>query len=654
MWYGWAGATLEIDLSRGKIEKVVTDRQLTEDFLGGKGTNAKILWDRVPPEVDAFSPDNLLIVSAGVLSGTLVPGANRTIITFKSPVMGIKYYCTMGGFFGPQLKQAGYDTIIFSGKSPVPVYLWIDDDHVELRNASHIWGKGNLETRQTIQEELKDENIEIMSIGLAGENRVAAASIEGSYSVSASRGGGGVVMGDKNLKAIAVRGTGDVNVFNGARLFELSEPILERSIIRNEANWKEMWLGAGLVTANPGAVGHFSGDVSPEVQQKVKGYSKMTKGYYQDTKTRDAACFNCSMPCKRVFAFEGYHVAGKCQWNTAGVINSQVMNPRYGLKYYALCQKHGLDDISLSQYIGFAIDLYRRGILTREDTDGVELEWGNPEIVYDLIEKIARRQGIGDVLADGLYLAAQRIGRGAENYTYLTKKLEPLPFDVRGLAHRALPIATIDKADRTRGLSGTYGMWERPREEREAYIKAGFFQYPEEFKQYFLSDFDPSGQDYEAMIQFMSYNEEILALTDATGFCFFWTNFGTFPPINNRPLMAELVSAATGMDIDEAGMTEIAQRIGHLVRAYNVREGIRRKDDDMADTFYEKSPEPPHRQIDRALFNKWLDRYYELKGWDNDGIPTGGALHEIGLEYVRQDLEQRRILTPPSGRVLVT
>ncbi|MBI4188128.1 MAG: aldehyde dehydrogenase [Chloroflexi bacterium] len=647
MWYGWAGATLEVDLSRGRIEKEAADRSLLETLLGGKGVNAKILWDRVPPEVDAYSPDNLLIVGTGVLTGTMVPSANRTVITFKSPVLGIKYYCTVGGFFGGKLKAAGYDTIVFSGKSPTPVYLWINDDKVELRDASYLWGKGNEETRRLIQEELEIDDIEILSIGMAGENRIGAASIEGSYSVSASRGGGGAVMGDKKLKAIAVHGTKDINVFNGSRLFELSGPILERSIIKREMQWKEMWLGAGLVSGNPGAVGHFSGDVSAEVKQKVKEYAKMTKAYYKGVKTRDVACFNCSTPCKRVIPFEGYHVAGKCQWNTAGVINSQVMDPDYGTKFYALCQKHGFDDISLSQYIGFAIDLFRRGILTKEDTDGMELAWGNAEVVYKLIDKIAQREGFGGVLADGLYLAAQRIGRGAENYTYHTKKLEPLPFDVRGLPHRALPIATIDKADRTRGLSGTYGIWERPMEEREAYINAGFFQYPEEFKKYFLGEFDPSGRDYEAMIQFMSYNEEILALTDAAGFCFFWTNFGVFPPVNNRPLMADLISAATGMDIDEAGLTEIAQRIGHLVRAYNVREGIRRKDDDMADSFYEKSDKPPYRQIERDLFNKWLDRYYELKGWDKEGIPTGDSLHKIGLDYVRQDLEQRGILALP-------
>ncbi|MBI2288272.1 MAG: aldehyde dehydrogenase, partial [Chloroflexi bacterium] len=599
MYYGWAGTNLEIDLSTGKIRKEPTDRKLIETYLGGKGTNARLLWDRVPPEVDAFSPDNLLIVGTGVLVGTMVPSANRTIITFKSPVMGIKYYCAMGGFFGPKLKYAGYDTVILSGKSPAPVYLWINDDRVELRDASQLWGKDNFETQRLIRQELKNDDIEIISIGLAGENRVSSASIEGSSSSSASRGGAGVVMGDKKLKAIAVHGTKDINVANGARLFELCDQIFARSTVTWEMVGKDRWLGAGVGGDRLWASGHFSG-VSPELQQKIRDFAKPSKEGYRKIHTRDAACFNCSLRCKRIFPVDGHHIVGKCQYVAAGMVHSRVLDYDFSLKFYDLCQKHGFDDVSLSAIIGFAIDLYKRGILTKEDTDGMELDWGKAELVYSLIDKIARRQGIGDVLADGVYRAAQRIGRGAENCTYHTKKLESLPMDVRGEPHRALPIATIDKADRTRGLSGTYGMWEEPLQERKKYIEAGFFQYPKEFEKYFLSEFDKTGADYEGMVQFVSYNEEILALTDVTGTCFFQTNFAAFPPFNSRQLMADLISCVTGIDITETELTKVAQRIIHLVRAYNVREGVIRKDDDMPDLFFQKAPKPPHRQIDRA------------------------------------------------------
>ncbi|MDP3879801.1 MAG: aldehyde ferredoxin oxidoreductase C-terminal domain-containing protein [Dehalococcoidales bacterium] len=652
MFYGWAGANLEVDLSRGKTWKEAVKRESVEALLGGKGTNARILWDRVPPEVDAFSPDNLLIVGTGALVGTMLPSANRTIITFKSPVTGIKAYSAMGGFFGAKLKAAGYDTIIISGKSPVPVYLWIDDDRIEIRDASHLWGKGIFETRRIIEEELSVDGVEVICIGAAGENRVFAASIEGTNGVSASRAGPGAVMGDKKLKAIAVHGTKDINIADGARFVELCQQIMDRSgpVREKSAKNESATITYGLVGGNIEVVGHFSGNIPAEVRQKVKDLPRQVNDFAQKFKAREVACYNCPIRCKWVYpsAVGEHAITIKCQHSSAGMIHSRIIDCGYGMKFYSLCQEHGLDDISLANYIGFAIDLYQRGILTEADTGGMELEWGNPEAVYSLIEKIVRREGIGDVLADGVYRAAQRIGKSAENYTYHTKKLEPLPFDVRGKPHVALPIATIDKADRTRGLSGTQNqVWQLPREEREAYIKAGFFQFPEEFEKYFLTDFDMSGRDYEGLCQFAVYNEEILAMTDMLGVCFFWTNFFPYPPINSRALMADLISAATGMDVDEAEATRMARRVINLTRAYNVREGISRKDDNIPKIFFQKAAEPPYHQFDQALLDKWLDRYYELKGWDERGIPTAGILAELGLDGVRRELENRGILAAP-------
>ncbi|MBI2979701.1 MAG: aldehyde dehydrogenase [Chloroflexi bacterium] len=657
MLYGWAGAELEIDLSRGKIQKRATDRNLVETYLGGKGTNARILWDRVPPQVDAFSPDNLLIIGNGVLTGTMVPSANHTFITFKSPVTGLLAYSAVGGFFGTALKHAGYDTVIISGKSPVPVYLWIDDDRVELRDASHLWGKAPFEAQRLIRQELNDDDVEIMCIGLAGENRVYAATIEERAGASASRAGPGAVMGDKKLKAIAVKGTKDINVADGARLVELCDWVLVHSAPSRSQrlNYCE-WVTAGLVNTNLWAIGHFSGNVSPEVQRKVRELSAHIDDYARKFKTRDVACYNCPVRCKSVYpsSVDDNSIILKCQHSNVAMIMSQVIDFDYGMKFFSLCLKYGLDDVSLGNYIGFAIDLYQRGILTKEDTDGLELEWGKPEVVFALIEKIARREGIGDILANGVYRAARQIGRGAENYTYDVKKLEPLPYDVSGRPNVALPIATIDKADRTRGCSGTIDqVWKQPRAEREAYIKAGYFQYPKEFEKYFLADFDHSGVDYEGLCQFNVYNEEILALTDMTGLCFFLTNFGGYPPFSNRPLLADLISAATGLDIDEDELTKMARRVMNLVRAYNVREGISRKDDNMPKIFFQKSRLPPYQQFDETLFNKWLDRYYEIKKWDKNGIPTAEILEEVGLDEVRKELEARGLLAMPRASVSV-
>src|SRR4030066_387124 len=233
MRYAETGFNLEIDLSRGNIERVTTDPRLTELHLGGLGTNAQILWDRVPPEVEPFSPDNLLIFGSGLLCGTPAPGANRTMVTAYSPQTLLMGYSMMGGFWAPELKHAGYDKVIFRGKSPNLVYAWINNDKVEIRDASHLRGKGANETAELIKQELKEPNAQVAAIGLAGENRVYMASIEQGRS-SASRLGIGAVMGDKGVKAIAVRGTKDIHLARPAEFYELCNDVLKYIKFRNE------------------------------------------------------------------------------------------------------------------------------------------------------------------------------------------------------------------------------------------------------------------------------------------------------------------------------------------------------------------------------------------------------------------------------------
>ena len=229
MPYGYMGKTLEINLTKGTIEKRGTDPDLTRLYLGGKGINARIFWERVPPEAEAFSSENLLIIDTCVLTGTIVPAANRGVITFKSPSTGLLMHSALGGFWPAEIKHAGYDTIIIQGRSPAPVYLWINNDDVQLRDATHLWGKGTPDTMQGIRDELENDRVNIACIGPAGENRCYTASIESAVGASASRAGPGAIMGDKNLKAIVAYGTRDVRVAKPQRLIELCEEIIERS-----------------------------------------------------------------------------------------------------------------------------------------------------------------------------------------------------------------------------------------------------------------------------------------------------------------------------------------------------------------------------------------------------------------------------------------
>jgi len=311
MRYAETGVNLEVDLSRGNIEREGTDSRLTELHLGGLGTNAKILWDRVPPEVEPFSPDNLLIFSAGLLAGTLAPGANRTIVSTFSPQTLLMAYSMMGGFWAPELKHAGYDKVIIRGRSPEWVYLWINNDKVEIRDASHLQGKGSLETAELIRQELKEPKAQVAAIGLAGENRVYFASIEQGKS-SASRGGIGAVMGDKRLKAIAVRGKKDVNIARPAELFELCNEVLKYIEVREENPIPGvMPILAGLGSPQEMKLfdekWHTTSFMWGNARTRRKDFwneeiEKKWRETQENVRTRLISCYNCPMKCGAIIS----------------------------------------------------------------------------------------------------------------------------------------------------------------------------------------------------------------------------------------------------------------------------------------------------------------------------------------------------------------
>ncbi len=646
MPYGWTGTTLEVDLSLARIEKSQGDYRLVENYLGGKGVNAKLLWDKVPPEVDAFSPDNKLIISAGLLTGITIPGANRACITYKSPVTGLHCFSNMGGFFGGELKHAGYDTIIISGKSPAPVYLWIHDDQVEIRDASHLWGLTTRETQHVIRQELKTDRVQIMGVGPAGENTVYHATIEHSGGSSASRGGAGAVMGDKQLKAIAVYGTKDVAIANKSRLIELSGSMLNRTYAVRTQVFEPIAYTLIQFLLQVGAYGNFSGKVSSELQQEINNIGANAQDYIDRTRDREVACADCGLRCKHSYLNPaGGRTFMKCaDWFTP-MVATQILDPDFAVKYTYLCEKYGLDVMTTGNCIAFAIDLFQKGILTKEDTDGLHLEWKNAEVAFALIEKMARREGIGDILANGVYEAAHQIGRGAGDLAVTTKKLETNMLSVFPTSpHLCLIEAINDKPCQSKLENAIYsGIFPLPKEERQAYIRDGWFPYPKEFEEYLLAGpFTP--EDYEADALMTAYDMDQYTLADATGICYYWMMFWRYPVVNSRTLIADLLTTATGIDINEAKLTKIAKRIVNLTRAHNVRVGLTRKDDCVPGKVF-KMTGPTQGQFDPRFLDKRINAYYETKGWNSDGIPTRETLDEFGLDYVRRDFEQRGILT---------
>ncbi len=362
MRYAETGFNLEVDLSRGNIERVATDPKLTELYLGGQGTAGKILWDRVGPEVDPFSPDNLLIISAGLLLSTPVPGANRTAVNTISPQTGLYSHSLFGGFFGPELKHAGYDKIIFRGKSPELVYLYINNDTVELRDATHLQGKGALETGAQIKEEIKEPNAQVAAIGLAGENRVYMATIEHANS-SASRGVG-VIMGDKKLKAIVVRGTKDVHVARPAELFEICNPMYQSiydnpdcgDVLAHEDD--ESWHVNNFAWGNARA--RNKGFWNEEVEAEWK---KVT----ESVRLRWTGCYNCPKDCHQAIKYPGRQTYFQKCYSKLTYCMAAYDDLDFNYDILGVTQEYGLDGFSTPQVLAFGIELYNAGILTDED-----------------------------------------------------------------------------------------------------------------------------------------------------------------------------------------------------------------------------------------------------------------------------------------------
>jgi benzoyl-CoA reductase subunit BamB len=655
MRYAETGYNLEIDLTRGNIERVATDPRETELYLGGLGTNARILWDRVPPEVEAFSPDNLLIFSAGLLCGTPATGCNRTIVSTISPQTKLMAFSMMGGFWAPELKFAGYDKVVFRGKSPNLVYLWINNDKVEIRDASHLKGKGAYETAELIRQELNEPRAQVAAIGLAGENRVYFASIEQSHS-SASRGGIGAVMGDKGLKAVAVRGTGDIHIARPDEFIELCNEVLEYIKVREEKPIP----GVMPILARLGSPQEMKiHDEKWHTESFMWGNSRHRRRDFwteevekewtetmENAQKRLISCYNCPLKCAATLSIPGIPIYMMKCFSKLTYTMAAMSNLDFGLKIAQRATEYGVDAFSTPQVMAFAIELYENGILTDKDMPGLPSD--NEERFYWLLDRIVRREGIGNVLANGTYWAAKEIGRGAEEYAHNNiKKHEQMPLKLSMLNPiYFLMYSTGEKLNITQ-IEGQFPQMPFPtREEREEFVKDWFHVPDKKFKQYFL-DWELRGENsfpYYPTVQMcceiVDWQERMHYIDDALGMCAGLSSFPLKPPyhIHNYP---KFISAGAGIDMDEAKLSQAAKRYRTLVRAVNIRRGMRRKDD--------KPPENHWKKRFPELEKKLLDEYYKLKGWNKEGIPTKESLHELGLDYVSKDFIQRGILTNSEG-----
>ena len=653
MRYAETGYYLEIDLATGNIQKIETDPKLLEDHLGGLGSVVKLHWDRVPPEVKAFDPENILVFNAGLLCGTPAYSANRTSVTTISPQTNLLAYPCMGGFWASECKQAGYDKVIFKNKSPNLVYVYINNDKVEIRDASHLKGKGGLETQEIIKKELNEPKAQVSAIGLAGENRVFVASIEQSRS-SASRGGSGAIMGDKNLKAVAIRGTKDIYLANGEKFMEHMNEIKDYYNYRNNNPIPQVMtilsgIGSPQEMLHTDEKWHVESFAWGNARKRRKDFwTKEIEEEWTELQLRTVkrliSCYNCPQQCGGVIEYPGLDTyLMKCFSKLTYAMAANIDDLNFSFKICKEAFEYGVDSFSTPQILAFGVELYEAGIFTEQDFEGCPKD--SEGMFFWLLDKMAHREGIGDYLADGTYWGARRIAADYNKPEAIafdhntTKKHEQMNIKL-GMVDPLyyLMYSTNEKISITQ-IEGNWPQAPFPKMQDRIDFVADWPQLPDDrFKQYFV-DWDIRGEKSnphyptaEIASEIVDWMEMEHNIDDAVGICCGVSGFCLKPPwhIHNYP---KVISAATGLDLDETSLAKIVNRSRNLHRAFNILRGMTRAD--------EKPPEDHWKNRFPELEQHWLDVYYEFKGWNNDGIPTKERLHELDLDYVYEELNRR-------------
>jgi aldehyde:ferredoxin oxidoreductase len=626
--YGWAGKILKVNLSEEKIEKQPLPDELKTKFIGGRGINVKILFDEVKAGIDPFDPENRLIFGTGVLTGTFASGAGRFNVTTKSP-LGYLGDSNSGGHWAPELKFAGYDHIIIWGKAKKPVYLWISDDEVELRDAQHLWGTDTWVTQRMLREELEDEEIQVACIGQAGENLVRIANVRTGLKHAAGRTGTGGVMGSKLLKAIAVSGNQGIKIADPERFMEAAKKARARL-----EDWQYIF---GAKSPQGGTYGqlwyrHNNASMGATKHQQMGYFDEVDKLdpkiFFEKYVVKMQGCFACSWCCTPFFRitdapYKGMVGSGPEYEHFASFGSSPYVSDLLTvLKASQLSDQYGFDCDSGGRIISFAMELYEKGIITEKDV-GFPLQWGDGKALLKLVEMISKREGFGDILAEGEVKAAKKIGRGAEKYVLTNKNLEQHE-PVRAIVGHSLSQSTS-----SRGPDHLRGAYHAERD-----------MDPMEAKRLNLNP-DPLSYDNKASgVIFYESNAMIADMLETCKFQSTWlsTHFV------DAELWAELFSSATDIKISAGELLKAGERGYNVERAFIAREGVRRKDDIPPwREFEEPFPNGPHKGavLDRKKYEAMLDEYYTLHGWDiKTGIPNKKKLEELGLADVARNLEE--------------
>ena len=620
----YAGKFLRINLSKSEISKETVPDQLRRDFVGGRGFGVKYLYDEVTPGVDPLGSENKLLLLNGPLAGTNAQSCSRWAVYTKSPLTRTVMRGICGGDFGAWMKWVGLDFVIIEGKAEKPVYLYIEDGRCEIRDASELWGKDTVLTQEKLRE-IHGNHVRTACIGPAGEKLVLYSAIC-SGRRTASRGGTGAVMGSKNLKAVAISGKKRIEVYDPITFAQLVKEQIhayrdsqgsELVLPGFNFNWFSKYGTGGIQLAN--IKGYFP--VRNFRYGVMDDYKKLHSREFGKLTLKHTGCYGCMVHCGKIRTVSGGSYDGATTegpefdsiWAFSGAIDSDEIG--LVIAADALCDDLGLDTVSTGNTIGFAFELFEKGLITTEDTDGLELTWGKSAVLLPLIRKIARREGFGDLLADGTKRMAERIGKGSIEYAMQVKGLELAAYDPRGCKAQGFSFATSNM-----GANHNYGY---------AFQEVMGLPLPRA-----VDRFAEVGNE-----DIIKFNQDYGAISDTPIVCAFPLDFGWL----SIEFVGQLLVAATGINkFGEPGyLMKVGERICNLERCFNVRDGFSRKDDTLPKRFLTEPLQkgPAEGQIVRHL-DVVLDKYYDLRGWTHEGIPTPEKLRELGLETVIMDIEK--------------
>ena len=622
MTNAYMGKILRVDLSKGTIKKEAIREDWVRQFIGGAGLATRYLYDEVPKDVDPLAAENKLIFMTGPLTGTASASAARYSVVAKSPLTGIWGHGNSGGSFGPALKRSGYDGIIFEGTSSQPVYLRVIDGEPELCDASMLWGKIVPETEDIIQQN-SDMKLTVASIGPGGENLVRFAAIMNNKHRAVGRCGLGAVMGAKRLKAIACGGKKSIEMADKDSFREIAKmqiDLLDESMLKVGFEAFGTNMVSDMVNARGGYPTHnWQHGVFEDIEQ-VNSEALTEKVF-----VKGVNCFACPISCGRGTEIREGRWAGKSgegpEYETTNTLGAQCgisdMNAITMANY--MCNEYGLDTISAGSTIAFAMECYEKGILSQAQTGGIDLKFGDSELVVGLIEKIARRQGIGDLLAEGSKAMSEKLGKGSTHFAMHVKGLELPAYDPRAAKITGLGYVTAN-----RGGDHITAYVQGP-----TFIDAPFLLVEDSTIQ---DPFNANPAEAKVVIDL----ENALTMFDCIGACKF---MGILLPAEDY---VKLISHATGWNFNVADFRKCGERIYNLMRAFCVREGIDRQADMLPGRLMQDPlPEGPAEGmvIDKDTLEMLKDAYYDLRGWDKEtGKPTAEKLAELDLADIADDV----------------